>query len=82
MHILRVALLLIFAALIAWAAGYYCALHFHPANTHPLNWLGEQVPGGQYASATVIFGWAFFIALVGMALVYKRLRAGRKPSTF
>ena len=79
---MRVFQLLLFLAssyAAAWTAAYCVVSELHPASSHALKFFGVPVPGGEFANATLTFSWAFFLAIIGLALAYKQSRNHSLP---
>ncbi len=74
MRIFRYLLFLVFAYLMAWLAAYFAVSKLRPATAHAISFFGWPVPGGDIASAVLTFSWPFFLAIIGLALAYQRVR--------
>lgn len=79
MRIFRNLLYLVFAYLAAWLASYFAVSKLRPATAHAISLFGWPAPGGDIASAVLTFSWAFFLVIIGFALVYQRARGRSWP---
>ena len=77
MRVLRSLFFLVFAYFTAWLSAYFAVSKLHPATAHAILFLGWPVPGGDIASAVLTFSWAFFLAIIGIALAYRSRRNSR-----